>query len=289
MMSILLAGASSPALATISPSITGFGVAGTEVFTQSSGSTPTTQSSGLFSAYLTVSSAGALGSVSATSSVNGVGPFSYTGTTASTSFTYQSGSLTPTQLSTYLTSGSVYTVSTSGGTLGSQNTNPDLSPMAFASSIPALNSASFTALQSFDPSQQQTLNFSGFSPHGGITSSSSSVIITRVSDGATVFSSGALSSASTSVQLGANVLSANTAYNFALVYSDMVSTVISSANGSPAFQGMTFNEFFNEQTNISFTTGSPAPAVPEPASLVMTGLGLAGALVVRARRRRNPK
>lgn len=155
--------------------------------------------------------------------------------------------------------GTTYQYNISGGILGS--TSASLTTPAtdlFASQVPFLSGTTFTQLQGLNSANAFTVTWPGFTPQAGINDAIIFFSITRVSDGATAFSSGALGNSQTSVLLPANTLLPNTAYQFELDYSSRIRTT------NAGFGNATSSVGFDLRTGGNFAT---AP-VPEPSGMI---------------------
>jgi hypothetical protein len=143
---------------------------------------------------------------------------------------------------------------------------------AFTSAIPALDAASFNALNGLDTSMALTIGFNPFTVNP--SASQGFTFFTIFTNTGSVFFDGFLAPGTTSLVLPANTLSANTTYGFELDFSDRTNGVnggISTLVGSDV------------RTDGTFTTG--AAAVPEPGSagLLFTVMVVAGLLLGKKR------
>jgi hypothetical protein len=175
--------------------------------------------------------------------------------------------------------GNPYTFQISGGTLGTQSASLNTPGAALYSAIPFLTGSTYSQLQGLNAALSDTIGINGFVPVAGTTDSFSFLTITRQSDNAVVFQQSFLSPATTSIIVPANTLAAGTAYNIDLDYSSRITTP------NAGFGTGTSLIAFEQRTEIGFTT---APAVSEPSSLALTGVGIPAAVLVLRRRRSKP-
>jgi hypothetical protein len=146
--------------------------------------------------------------------------------------------------------------------------------------------SNYSNLAGLNPTQAFTVNYNGFSPNPGLAqaatapgSSTNAYIFLTVYDATTgqaVFSDEFQPSTDTSAIIAANTLSADTAYNYELDYSDRLN-ILDTASGNFTTQG------FDVRTDGSFTTG--VGAVPEPSTWAMIFLGFCGVGFMAYRRK----
>jgi hypothetical protein len=172
-------------------------------------------------------------------------------------------------------SGNPYTFQISGGTLGTQSATLNTPSTDLFSSIPFLTGTNYSQLQGLDSTLSHTIGINGFTPVTGTTDSFIFMTITRQSDNAVVFQQSFLSASTTSINVAANTFAAGTAYNIDLDYSSRITTANAGFGTSSSLIS------FEQRTEIGFTTA----AVPEPSSVVLTGVGAASAILVLRRRR----
>ena len=140
---------------------------------------------------------------------------------------------------------------------------------AYTSDIPALDAATFNALQGMNPSQPFTFHFNSFTPSANASSAATFLTVFGSSFGA-----GGLSPASTSAPMPANTLLPNTTYQYELDFSDRVS-------GSDPNSGVPTLIGFDVRTDGTFTTGT----VPEASSMVPLAAAFLGFAALRLRRK----
>lgn len=140
---------------------------------------------------------------------------------------------------------------------------------AYTSDIPALDAATFNALQGMNPALPFTFHFNSFTP-----SPNASHGATFLSVGSS-FGTGGLSPSSTSAVMSANTLLPSTTYTYELDFSDRV-TGTDPNSGVPTLIG------FDVRTDGTFTTGA---AVPEPSSMVPLAAAFLGIAALRPRRK----
>ena len=143
------------------------------------------------------------------------------------------------------------------GTSTSQSSDINYVLDAYTGDIPALNAATFAALQGMNPTTPFTFNFNSFTPNP-----SASVGLTFLTVFGTAFSAGHPNT-TTSVVMAADTLLPHTTYTYELDFSDRIS---GTSNGVPTTMG------FDVRTDGTFTTGA---AVPEPGTLMLLGTALA--------------
>lgn len=159
------------------------------------------------------------------------------------------------QLDADFPNGTTYTYSTSGGTLGALSASL-ATPLAdgFPGQVPAFTGNALTQLQTMDVGLPYTLNFSSYTPPPGANSLTTFLSINRVSDNQTVFNT-AVSNNTKSVNLPANTLAPNTAYNAIVTHSSRTATP------NAGFNGATSEVIFDSSTSMPFNT---PPIVPGP-------------------------
>ena len=144
---------------------------------------------------------------------------------------------------------------------------------AFTSAVPALSSATFSALQGLNPSTALTVGFNSFTPNAA--ASEGFTFFSIFNSSGTVFTDGFLAPGTTSLVLPAGTLAADTTYTFELDFSDRINGA--DANGIPTLVGS------DVRTDGTFTTGSAVVATPEPGTLLLVGGGLLALGVMRKR------
>ena len=188
---------------------------------------------------------------------------------------YQSGYMTQADLDANFPTGVVYTLTaTNSGTSASQSVNIAYANDLYTSDVPALDSASFTALQNANPAAGLTLSFNSFTPNPLADFGQGFFTIFDFTSNTTVANFTGLSPSTTSVFLAPGTLSAGHQYVYELIFDDVIA---GSDNGvfTDARSGVrTFGDF-----NVR-------GAVPEPASwaLMLVGFGGLGAMLRRGRR-----
>lgn len=135
---------------------------------------------------------------------------------------------------------------------------------AFTSAVPALSSATFSALQGLNPNMALTVGFNSFTPNAA--ASQGLTFFTIFNSSGTVFSDGFLAPGTTSLVLPGGTLAANTTYSFELDFSDRINGT--DPNGIPTLVGS------DVRTDGTFTTGAAVVATPEPGALLLVGGGL---------------
>jgi hypothetical protein len=164
-----------------------------------------------------------------------------------------------------------YGITAVGGTSGPKSETINYTKDAYTTSIPALDTASYNALQGLSRSSSAlTLAFNSFTPDASTTNAFTFF---------TIFGSnqccGFLVPSSTSCTIDPSALTAGTTYTYELDFSDRVEQTIDGV--------LTFTDF-DVRTDGTFTTA--AAPVPEPLTLSLFGTGLAAAFA--ARRRKKP-
>ena len=257
--------------------ITDFGVDKFENYTQTSNTQPAMLTSASFDSSLDASKASDVGTVTA-SFAGPSSPLIYTGQSGSFSY-YSPDFQTQAQLDTAFPFGIPYTIQASGGTLGTLSATIDTPSMALYSPIPFLTGTTYSQLQGLNAATSDPISFNSFTRPPGANGSSIFILITSLATGDTVYVQFGLSPSTTSVVLPANTLAANTAYEIDLDYI----TGIDSKNAE--FGGASFAVTFSSDTSAYFTT---AATVPEPASLALTAIGVASALLASRKRWSRP-
>jgi predicted thioesterase len=168
-----------------------------------------------------------------------------------------------------------FTATASNPALNQTRTNPYPANLVPTSSpggpavVPLLSGASFASLQGLDAASAHFLAFNtpffGAGPETDLEFAIFDVATVRV-----VYGSGFLPATTTGLLLPANTLAANTDYAFALGYH--VFELIN--GGGVEFENFTFSEF------------RTTAAVPEPATITLLGVGLAGFGFWRRRKHR---
>lgn len=159
---------------------------------------------------------------------------------------------------------------TTGPTVETASLNYTLD--AYTTDIPALDAATFAALQGMDPSLPFTFNFNSFTPNPNASTSATFFSIFGSTFG------NSLSPSTTSATMPANTLAYNTTYNWELDFSDRI-TGTDPFNSVPTLIG------FDVRTDGTFTTAA-APA-PEPATMALSAIALLA--LAGARRRRSTR
>jgi PEP-CTERM motif. len=154
-------------------------------------------------------------------------------------------------------------------TLVAQSATIDYTQNAYTADIPALDDASFAALQGMDAAQSLTLNFGGFTPNAVADEAYLYFIVTDAATNTAVFSDFANLPSTTSEFLPGATLLAGHDYVYELIYDDRIDQV-DAQNATPA------QLLFDVRTFGNFSTAAP---VPEPASwpLFAAGVGLVAA------------
>jgi hypothetical protein len=148
---------------------------------------------------------------------------------------------------------------------------------AFASAIPALTPSTWSALNGLDPSTALTVGFDTFTPGPETTPGNGFVFFTISDTAGTVFTDGFLDPSSGSLLLPANTLLPNTTYDFELDFSDR-------QNSSDPVSGAFTVIGSDLRDDGTFTTGSIAPATPEPGTWLLFSSGFAALAALRRRR-----
>jgi hypothetical protein len=219
------------------------------------------------------------GDITAASGTSGSLPtFSYTNQPGQGYALFQTGFISSAQLAAYQAPMTNLTFAITGGNLSGENGNsPAYSQPLYTSAVPYLTGNSYNSLQGLNAAQADTITFNGFSAVAGANESDIFVTITNTSNNSVVYSTG-LTNTTTSLDIPANKLAAGTTYNLEIDYSSRL-------NGTGSFNGTDtpFTAGYDVRTEIRFAT-----AVPEPASLALTAIGVASALLVARRRRAKP-
>jgi hypothetical protein len=195
---------------------------------------------------------------------------------------FQTGFITPALLAEYQAGGTNLSFAITGGNLsGLSGMSPNYGAALYTSAVPYLTGNSYNSLQNLNAALADTITFNGFSPVSGSNESDIFITITKTSDNSVAYST-ELTNTTTSLTLLANTLAAGTSYNLEVDYSSRL-------NGTGSFNGVNtpFIAGYDVRTEIGFTTATPS-VVPEPASLALTAIGVASALLVARRRRAKP-
>jgi hypothetical protein len=247
-----------------------------QVFTQTSGAAPTTPSSFFANIELDSVNPGDFDAVSVL----------FPGAGSPTSLTmfgpafwgYAPGFATLADMNAAVPFGTYNYTATNSATSDSEAATLDYTGDAFASAIPALTPATWSALNGLDPSTALTVDFDTFTP-GAATTPGNGYVFFTISNttGGTIFNDGFLDPSSGSLVLPAGTLMPDTTYDFELDFSDrQVGT--DPVSGAVALIGSDLRD------DGTFTTGAIGSATPEPGTWLLFGSGLA--MLAGARRHR---
>ena len=182
-----------------------------------------------------------------------------------TFFSYGPGFATQADMDAAIPTGDYDYTGTNSSTSDSETATLNYTGDAFTSAIPALNAATWNALNGLDPSMALTLGFNSFTPAANANQAFTFFTISDASGA--VFTGGFLDPSTMSLLLPANKLMANTTYNFELDFSDR-------QNGSDPVSGDFTLIGSDVRDDGTFTTGAIAPATPEPGTLLLLGSGI---------------
>jgi len=171
-----------------------------------------------------------------------------------------------------------YNYAASGGTQGPATAKLSYTADNFTSAIPALSAATYTTLNGYNPANAISAVFNAFTPNGNANEAFTFFTIFDAATSAVVYSAGFLDPSTTSALIPANTLAPDTAYTYELDFSDRLQG-LDEASGVTTFVGS------DVRTDGAFTTGPPIILVPEPASVAVLAIALAGLGVSRRRRR----
>jgi hypothetical protein len=261
--------------------LTNFDSFGNMEYTQTANNTvPTGPPLDFFASRLFYSTAG---DITAANGTSGTQPsFSYTNQAGQGYALFQTGFISAAQLAAYQQPSENLTFSITGGNLvGLSGISPNYGSPLYTSAVPYLTGNSYHSLQGLNASQSDSITFNGFSAVAGSNESDIFITITNTSNNSVAYST-ELTNTTTSLTLLANTLAASTTYNLEVDYSSRL-------NGTGSFNGTNtpFTAGYDVRTEIGFTTAAPS-VVPEPASLALTAIGVASALLVARRRRAKP-
>jgi len=147
----------------------------------------------------------------------------------------------------------------------------------YPQSLPYLTGNDYTNLQGMDPSQPFTFDFNPFVAGSTATGSELDFIVVDETQGISVYSNPLLPTTTTSVTIPANTLAGGDSFYYELLYSNFDNNVLPSTGVSGT------HVEFDLITTGSFTTSSPS--VPEPSTVVLSGLALLGAAALRQKRK----
>lgn len=226
------------------------------VYQQTSGAAPTTPSGYFFNVELTSQNPGDFGGVSVT--YPGPGSPLTLPMVSSTFFGFGSPvfSTLGAEQAAYPFGSYVYTATGAGAP--TQTATFEYTQDNFTADIPALDPASFAALNGLAPNTALTIDFDSFTPNPSATQGLG--FFTIFGAGGAVFADGFLPPGTTSLTIPGGTLLPSTTYGFELDFSDR--TDGADANGVPTLLGS------DVRTDGTFTTG-PNSAVPEPGSIAL--------------------
>jgi hypothetical protein len=160
----------------------------------------------------------------------------------------------------------IYTYTATGSP--SQTVTIDQTAPPFATSIPFITD--FTSLQGMNSANPLTVTWDSFGGalSGNCLPTCSFVSLDFFHNALSVFSTGSLSSSTTSANIPANTFAPNTAYDFRLTFENwQSSSTVTGSTASPP-------KFLTYALDSGTITTAPATAVPEPSSLLLSVLGL---------------
>ena len=161
------------------------------------------------------------------------------------------------------------------GTYTYSTTNPAASTtLAYAANAyppaPFLTGTDFSTLQGLDPSDPFTFHFSAFPTDPALTEQLIFFSVVDEATNATVANGAFLDETTSTFFLAPNTLLPNHAYVYELLYSNRI---FGAANGDASFgPGLAFER----RTSARFVTGDIVASVPEPGTLCLLLIGLAG-------------
>jgi hypothetical protein len=164
-----------------------------------------------------------------------------------------------------------YSFAASGGTSTPETDSINYTVDAYTADIPALDAATFTALQGMNAAQPFTFHFNSFTPNPNADTGTTFLTVFGSSFGTS------LAHTSTMSTMAANTLAPGKTYTYELDFSDRI-------NGTDPNTGVPTLIAFDVRTDGTFTTA----AVPEPSLLFAVGMLLIGAASVGRRRRARP-
>jgi hypothetical protein len=139
-----------------------------------------------------------------------------------------------------------------------------------------------SALQGLNAADSITLAFNAMDVSPNATPGANNIFFSVVNaSNMTVFDSGALATAATSVTIPGGTLSAGQSYTFDLLFDDRIR---GSVNGIPVGEQISTTQFYDTHTGGSFFTA--AGAVPEPSTWAMLLVGFVGLGFARSLRGR---
>lgn len=242
-------------------------------YTQSSGAAPTTPSGFFADVELQSVNNGDFDSVSV-ADPGPVAPFNLPQVSPNF-FSYGPGFASQAAMDTAVPTGQYDFTASNSATSDTETATLNYTGDAFASAIPALQAATFNALNGLDPSMAITINFNSFSVNPNASQAFTFFTIGNASGSA--LNAGFLNPSTTQIVLAANTLQANTTYTFELDFSNR-------QNGFDQASGAFTVVGSDVRTDGTFTTGAIV-ASPEPATFLLAG-ACSALLVLRRRNAR---
>jgi hypothetical protein len=167
-----------------------------------------------------------------------------------------------------------YTFTANNSITGTSQTAPLVySQDLFTSTIPALDAASYTALQGMDSSQTISIAFNTQVANPLAPTQFTFFTIYDLVDNSVAFSASFLNPSISSLSLNGMTLQANRNYSYELIFDNRTLSAFDPVS-------RTFSEqSFGARTNGRFRTA--AAVVPEPASITLFGAGIVGLFAAR--------